>query len=83
MNMILTNKTEFMTKERLEIIRKYLTIANKKKMLNRFNNVTDLFKPNSKKFNEIIETITLEEIMNVYNKYYIFNDLVSVNDKNY
>jgi predicted Zn-dependent peptidase len=82
-NDVFTNKDIHLTENRLDTIRKALLIAKKKKLINRHDNIGDILDANADKLNSIIETITLEEILKVYDKYFILNTFTKVDDKNF
>ncbi len=82
-NDVFVNKDIYMTGNRLETIRKSLLISNKKKMINRHENISDIINSNTDKLNNLIEKITLEEILKVYDKYFDLNTFTKVDDKNF
>ena len=74
-----------MTSDRLENIRKYMTINKKKSLINRHTNISDILDDSVSKLYDILETISLGEIHIVYNKYFLdaSSTFVKVDDKNY
>lgn len=80
---VLSDRYKHITSERVEMIRKYLTINYKKKMINRHTEISDIISDNAKIFNDIVPTVTLEEILSVYDKYYSYAKLTNVNDKQF
>jgi len=80
---VLDDKEKHMSKERLETVRKAIIISVKKKLINRHASISDILDPSTEKVYSIIETISLEDIMKVYDKYFVYTSFVKSDDKNY
>lgn len=80
---VFENKDTHMTEERLDTIRKSLQISKKKKMINRHDNINDILDENVNILNTILDDIKLEEILNVYDKYFNIESFTKVDDKNF
>ncbi len=80
---VLKNSDIHMTQNRLDTIRKSMIISKKKSLINRHANISDILDENIKALNDIIENITLEEVMEVYNKYFDLTTFTKVDDKNF
>ena len=80
---ILNNSDIYMTSDRLDTIRKAITISIKKKHINRHDNISDILDSNIEKLNSILEDVSLSDIMNIYNKYFILSSFTKADDKNY
>ena len=50
-------------------------------MINRFENISDILDPALKKTYEILDTITLEDVHNMCDKYYDLSKFNKVTDK--
>jgi predicted Zn-dependent peptidase len=78
---ILKNPQKFLTQERFETIKNSYLIKLKKDKINRYSNVTRWINPKGWSMKEIIDTVNLEKIMDVYDKYYDFDKFYISNDK--
>lgn len=78
---VLNNPKKFMTKERFETIRSSYLIKLEKDKINRYTNVSRWINPPGWSVKEIIDTITLDKVLNVYNKYFEFDNFKLSNDK--
>lgn len=67
---VLSDPTQHMTAARLETIRKRMDISRQKMMINRYNSIDDFIDPEVRLVQELSQTVTLEQLMTVYNKYY-------------
>lgn len=83
LNEVFINKEIHMTSERLETIRKSQIISKKKSLINRHENISDILDSSVDELNNIIEKVSLEEIMSVYNEYFDLNRFTMVTDKSY
>jgi predicted Zn-dependent peptidase len=67
----LLNKPEtFLTKERFDLIKDMYLTKFKKREINRYRNVSDFISPNEWNLEYNIESITLEDLKEVYKKYF-------------
>lgn len=80
---VFDNKTLHLTESRLDTIKKAMIIAKKKKLINRHEYISDIIDDNIDKLNSILETITLDEIYSVYDKYFSLDTFTKVDDKNF
>lgn len=80
---IFENKDIHLSQARFEIIKKELIISKKKKMINRHVSISDVIDDKVSIFETILETINLDDIMNIFNKYFIITDFNKVDDKNF
>lgn len=78
---VLSNRNTHITKERLELIKKGALIAREKKDINRFSNISDILYPEQKIAEDILETLELDQIHYVYDKYFDPNTFVKNTDK--
>jgi len=78
---VLKNPNKFLTQERFETIKDSYLIKLKKDKINRYSNVSRWINPTGWSIKEIINTVTLEKVMDVYNKYYDFDKFYLSNDQ--
>lgn len=69
---ILGSPEKYMTKERFEIVKKKLKIKFKKQMISAFDYPEKFIEPANTRVESIIDNVTYEKIMNVYEKYFNF-----------
>lgn len=67
---LLSKPETFLTKERFEIIKDMYLTRFKKREINRYRSVNELFSPNEWNIEYNIEAITLEDLKEVYKKYF-------------
>jgi predicted Zn-dependent peptidase len=79
---VLDNPKKFMTKSRFETIKDSHLIRLKKEKINRFANIQKWITPPEWSISSIIETVTLDKLMEVYDKYYKSDDFYLSSDKN-
>lgn len=72
---------KFLTKKRFDIVKGAYTIKYKKEKINRYENVTKWINPVGWSVSEILETLTYDKIMEIYDKYYDFDKFHISNDK--
>jgi len=70
---VLGNPEKYMTQERFDIVKQALEINLKKAEINRYSNVGKYITPIEWQVEPILESITLEKVMEIYKKYFDFN----------
>lgn len=78
---VIDNPDKFLTKDRFETIRDSYIIKMKKEKINRFGNVNRWINPKGWGIKEIIETVTLDKIREVYDNNFKFDDFYLSCDK--
>jgi predicted Zn-dependent peptidase len=78
---VMKNPQKFLTMERFETIKNSYLIKLKKDKINRYNNVTRWINPPEWSIKEIINTITLEKVLEIYQKHFDFDKFYLSNDK--
>lgn len=78
---VMKNPTKFLTNDRFETIKNSYLIKLKKDKINRYNNVSRWINPQEWSIKEIINTITLDKVLDVYEKYFDFDKFYLSNDK--
>jgi predicted Zn-dependent peptidase len=71
---VINNPDKYLTKSRFETIKESYLIKLKKDKINRFSNVNQWILPKGWSIKEIIKTVTLNKIRDVYEKYYNFDN---------
>jgi predicted Zn-dependent peptidase len=67
---VLSNKEKYLTKERFEIVKKSEMISREKRQINRFNDISDILNPEIKALADRLDTLQLEEVYEVFDKYF-------------
>ncbi len=80
---VFLEKHTHMTQKRFDLIKKSIVIAKKKKEIDRHNTISEFLNETLDAVNEIIEKLTLDEVMVVYDKYFKMSDFVSVTDREF
>lgn len=78
---ILNNPNKFLTKKRFDLIRNSYMIRFQKDRINRYQNVSSWINPTGWSVKEIINTITYDKVMDVFEKNYRFDDFYLSDDK--
>lgn len=78
---VINNPKKYLTQDRFDTIKESYSIKMKKEKINRFANVSRWINPSGWSVKEIIDTITLDKVMDVYEKYYNFDNFYLSNDK--
>jgi predicted Zn-dependent peptidase len=81
---VLDNPKKFITQERFDIVKQATEIKLQKQDINRYNNVDKFITPIEWQVESILNDITLEKVMEVYDKYFNFDKWVkSTDDKEF
>lgn len=67
---VLNNRKKYLTLERFETVKKSLIIAKEKSEINKFGDISDILDPEIKKFYDKLDSLTMNEINNIYDKYF-------------
>jgi predicted Zn-dependent peptidase len=78
---VMKNPQKFLTQERFDTIKNSYLIKLQKDKINRYQNVQRWINPTGWSIKEIINTITLDKVMDIYEKYYQFDNFYISNDK--
>lgn len=78
---VLGNPTKYLTKERFELVKKGMIVQLKKNDINRHGNVGRWINPLEWQVEPILDTITLDQLMETYSKYYNFDKWYISNDQ--
>lgn len=75
------NKDKFLNKERFELVRDYHSVKREKEEILRYRHVGKHLLPEGWSINNILDTIKLKDIKDVYEKYYDFSKFYISSDK--
>jgi len=78
---VIKNPDKFLTKERFDTIKNSYLIKLEKDKINRYTNVNRWIQPKGWNVKEIIDTVTLDKIREIYDKYFLFDNFYISNDK--
>jgi len=79
--LVIDNPDTYLTQERFDIVKNSHLISLKKSEINRYKSVGEYINPAEWNTKNIIETITLDDVKRVYNKYFKFEDMHISSDK--
>jgi predicted Zn-dependent peptidase len=79
--LVISNPDKFLTKERFNLVRDYFRVRKQKDDILRYKSVSQYINPKEWNIYDILETVTLNKVREVYDKYYIFDDFYVSNDK--
>jgi predicted Zn-dependent peptidase len=79
--LVISNPDKFLTKERFNLVRDYFRVRKQKDDILRYKSVSQYINPKEWNIYDILETVSLSKIREVYDKYYIFDDFYISNDK--
>jgi predicted Zn-dependent peptidase len=78
---VISNPDKFLTKDRFELVRDYFRVRKQKDEILRYKSVGQYINPKDWNIYDILETVTLKKIREVYDKYYDFDKFYISNDK--
>lgn len=82
--LVLDNPDTYLTQERFDIVKESCQITFKKHEINRYNNIGEYLYPQEWNLKSIIDKLTLQDVRNVYDKYFNFNDFyISIDKKDF
>jgi len=79
--LVIDNPDTYLTQERFDIVREGMIVRKKKGDINRYNSVSRWLNPIEWDVYDILDTLTLEKVKEVYNKHFDFNKMYISNDK--
>jgi len=79
--MVLNDPDTYLTQERFDIVKESSLIRLKKREINLYNNISEYIEPASWSLKDKINTLTLEKVRQVYNKYFKFDSFYVSLDK--
>jgi hypothetical protein len=79
--LVLTNPDKYLTKERFNIVRDYYKVRMEKDEILRYKNVNQYINPEGWSVYDILDTVKMKKIREVYDKYFNFDNFYVSNDK--
>lgn len=79
--MVLSNPKKYLTEERFSTIKDYYIVKKKKDKINLYSNVHHLIEPEGWEIQDIIDDITYEKSVDIFNKYLSYDKWTWVVDK--
>jgi predicted Zn-dependent peptidase len=78
---VIKNPKKFLTKDRFNLVKDYYTVRMKKDEILRYKSVNQWINPEGWSVYDILDKITLKKVLEVYDKYYQFDNFYISNDK--
>jgi predicted Zn-dependent peptidase len=78
---VLENPKKYLTKERFDLVKDYYKVRMQKDEILRYKNVNQWINPEGWSVYEILDTVNLKKIKEVYEKYFKFDNFYISNDK--
>jgi len=78
---VIKNPKKHLTKDRFNLVKDYYGVRMKKEEILRYTNVNQFINPEGWSVYDILNDISLKKIMDVYDKYYQFDNFYISNDK--
>ena len=78
---VLKNPKKYLTKDRFNLVKDYYTVRKQKDEILRYENVNQWINPKGWSVYDILDEVNLKKIMEVYDKYYQFDNFYISNDK--
>lgn len=78
---VLKNPNKFLTKERFQLVKDYYTVRKKKDKILRYKNVSQWISPTDWNIYDILDTVKISDIRDIYEEYYDFDKFYISNDK--
>jgi predicted Zn-dependent peptidase len=79
--LVLENPKKYLTKERFDLVKDYYSVRMQKDEILRYKNVNQYINPEGWSVYEILDTVNLKKIKEVYDKYFKFENFYISNDK--
>ena len=79
---VISNPKKYLTKERFNLVKDYYKVRMQKDEILRYKNVNQWINPEGWSVYDILDEVTFKKVMEVYNKYYQFDNFYISNDKN-
>ena len=78
---VLENPSKYLTKDRFNLVKDYYKVRMQKDEILRYKNVNQWINPEGLSVYEILDTVNLKKIKEVYDKYFKFENFYVSNDK--
>jgi predicted Zn-dependent peptidase len=78
---VLKNKSKFLTKERFNLVKDFYTVRREKEEILRYKNINKYILPKGWSVYDILDTLKLNDLKDVYDQYFDFSKFYISNDK--
>jgi len=78
---VISNPDKYLTKDRFDLVKDYYKVRMQKDEILRYKNVNQWINPEGWSVYDILDTVKLKDIKDVYEKYYNFDKFYISNDK--
>lgn len=78
---VISNPDKFLTKERMSVVKEYFKVRKEKDEILRHASVNQWINPEGWSIYEILDTVNMKKIREVYDKYFNFDDFYISSDK--
>jgi predicted Zn-dependent peptidase len=78
---VIVNPDKYLTKERFDIVKEYNMVRKKKEEILRYKSVSRYINPEGWSIYDILDTVNMKKIREVYDKYYKYEDFYISDDK--
>ena len=78
---VIKNPKKYLTKDRFNLVKDYYTVRMQKDEILRYKSVNQFINPTGWSVYDILDKITLKKVLEVYDKYYQFDNFYISNDK--
>jgi predicted Zn-dependent peptidase len=78
---VIKNPKKYITKDRLNLVKDFYNVRRQKDEILRYKNVNQWISPSGWSIYDILDTVNLKKIKEVYEKYYQFDNFYISNDK--
>ena len=79
--LVIDNPDKYLTKDRFDLVKDYYKVRKEKDEILRYKSVNKWISPSGWNINDILDTVKLKDIREVYDKYYDFDKFYISNDK--
>jgi predicted Zn-dependent peptidase len=79
--LVVENPKKYLTKERFNLVKDYYSVRRQKDEILRYKNVNQWISPEGWSVYDILDKITLKKVMEVYDRYYNFDNFYISSDK--
>jgi predicted Zn-dependent peptidase len=67
---VLSNRKKYLTEERFNVVKKSMRISREKREINRYQDISDILNPEIKRLADRLESLQVDELYDVYDKYF-------------
>jgi predicted Zn-dependent peptidase len=78
---VIKNPKKFLTKDRFNLVKDYYSVRQKKDEILRYKNVNQFINPEGWSVYDILDEVNLKKVLEVYDRYYNFDNFYISNDK--